>query len=288
MDLSSLREVGWRERARRVGLWGRAWLDALRLRGRFAEVRAFCFFVGWPRSGHSIVGALLNAHPDAVISHELHALEQVRRGRGRDHLYASILLRDRWFQRRSWRSEGYDYAVPGQWQGRFARLQVIGDKNGGASSRLLGRQPGLLAELRARVGVPLRLIQVTRNPWDTVATISRKHDLSLDQAQRWFASMARDQLLLERYLRPGELHRLGHAALLEAPDAELRRLADFLGLAPRPDWLAACAAKLFRKPRPRRKAVCWGRRELAALERELAHSPCLRPWLGKGPAPGRG
>ena len=52
---------------------------ARRHRDDFAAVRTFLLFVGHPRSGHSLVGSLLDAHPDVVVSHELDALEVRRR-----------------------------------------------------------------------------------------------------------------------------------------------------------------------------------------------------------------
>ena len=33
-------------------------------------VKKFFFFLGWPRSGHSIVASLLNAHPNIVVSNQ--------------------------------------------------------------------------------------------------------------------------------------------------------------------------------------------------------------------------
>jgi len=38
--------------------------DARRYRRHFDAVRTFCLFIGYPRSGHSLVGSLLDAHPD--------------------------------------------------------------------------------------------------------------------------------------------------------------------------------------------------------------------------------
>lgn len=34
------------------------------------NVRVFFVFLGYPRSGHTILGALMNAHPNIVISHQ--------------------------------------------------------------------------------------------------------------------------------------------------------------------------------------------------------------------------
>ena len=55
-------------------------LDGFRLRHDFDDVRGFVIFVGQPRTGHSLVGALLDAHPNALIAHELDALKYVAAG----------------------------------------------------------------------------------------------------------------------------------------------------------------------------------------------------------------
>src|SRR3954469_10212957 len=96
----------------------------------FERVERFCLFVGYPRSGHSVVGAMLNAHRDAVISHELNAPTLVLDGCGRDELYSRILARPYWFDLRG-NTSNYAYQVPRQWQGRFETLRIVGDKRGG-------------------------------------------------------------------------------------------------------------------------------------------------------------
>ena len=48
----------------------------------FETIQLYCMFVGYPRSGHSLVGTLLDAHPDIVIAHELDALRHIRAGCG--------------------------------------------------------------------------------------------------------------------------------------------------------------------------------------------------------------
>ena len=58
-----------------------------------AAVERFLLFVGYPRSGHSIVGALLNAHRDAVVAHELDAPPLIVGGCSRDELFSRILAR---------------------------------------------------------------------------------------------------------------------------------------------------------------------------------------------------
>ena len=46
----------------------------------FSQVQACCLFIGYARSGHSLVGSFLNAHRHAVIAHELNLLWYARLG----------------------------------------------------------------------------------------------------------------------------------------------------------------------------------------------------------------
>src|SRR5215207_7292340 len=94
-------------------------------------------FIGYPRSGHSLVGALLDAHPNAIIAHELNALECVEKGVDKGCIFQLVLENSRKFAKSGRRWEGYSYKVSNQWQGRFERLLVIGDKKGGGSTRIL-------------------------------------------------------------------------------------------------------------------------------------------------------
>ena len=40
-------------------------------------------FIGYPRSGHSLIGSLLDVHPNAIVAHELDALKFVGAGFGK-------------------------------------------------------------------------------------------------------------------------------------------------------------------------------------------------------------
>jgi hypothetical protein len=138
------------------GRWGRFDLATQRLQasrlGQMArsateDVSVYCTFLGPGRSGHSLVGSLLTAHPAMVIAHELNALRYLQAGFNRDQIFGLILDRDAVFTQRGRRWGDYSYVVPGQWQGRFDRLRVIGDKKGYQSTLQLARNPKLLNRL---------------------------------------------------------------------------------------------------------------------------------------------
>jgi hypothetical protein len=129
LDLEIKRPLAYRVIERGLARWMR-W----RHHDSFRQIESFCLFVGYPRSGHSLVGALLDAHPDAVLAHELIAHQHVLNGCSRDALYGRILARSFWFHWRGHRGV-YSYRVPAGWQGRWRQLRLIGDKRGGPEPR---------------------------------------------------------------------------------------------------------------------------------------------------------
>ena len=62
------------ELARIKGTWPRRIYRRGRRAVGLGQVRSFCLFIGYPRSGHSLVGSLLDAHPDIAIAHEVNVL----------------------------------------------------------------------------------------------------------------------------------------------------------------------------------------------------------------------
>ncbi|MEW6269625.1 MAG: sulfotransferase [Thermodesulfobacteriota bacterium] len=250
-----------------------AWLARSRA-ADFAAVERFLLFVGYPRSGHSLIGAALNAHRDAVVAHELDAPPLILAGCSRDELYARLLARAQWFHLRGDRSN-YSYRVPGAWQGRFSRLRVIGDKRGGSVTRCLARQPDFLERVRALTGVPLRLIHVVRNPFDNIAAIALWERRTLADAAGYYFELCATTARLPELCRAGELVTVRHEQFLADPSASLVRLCSFLGLEPEPAWLEQCRAIVFAHPTHTRTRVEWAPALVREVERRAAAFPHL-------------
>jgi hypothetical protein len=233
------------------GLAAATWLRARRLHPDFASVRSFLLFVGHPRSGHSLVGALLDAHPNAVVAHELDVLRYVEAGFGRDQLFTLLVRHQHGRVTGGLRSgSGYSYEVPNQWQGRYERLEVIGDKKGGRSTVRLAARPELLARLQTTVDVPVKVVQVVRNPYDNIATMHRRgHRRPLaEHAATYFRLAATVRSLRER-IDDDHFHQLRLEDMIDDPAATLRLLTQFLGVDPSQDYLTACSGIVFRTER---------------------------------------
>jgi hypothetical protein len=253
-------------------LWS-AWAQR-RYRDAFEDVRAFCLFVGYPRSGHSLVGALLNAHRNAVISHELNAPQLILSGCTRNALYSRILARASWFNLRG-NTSTYPYQVPNQWQGRFEALRVIGDKRGGAVTRCVAANPDFLPRLRSLVGVPLRLLHVVRNPFDNISAISIRHQLSLAESIDYYFLHCRTTAMLGTLCPPGEVLTVRHEEMVRDPRTVLSSLCAFLALEPEPEYLEACCGVVFHRPSYTRRKVTWPRPLVQDVDRRARTYPFL-------------
>jgi len=240
----------------------------------FESIERFCLFVGYPRSGHSLIGALLNAHPNIVISHELDVVGLVNQGYRRNQLYSAVIDRDHWWSTRGLKWEGWSYGVEGQWQGRYETLRVIGDKAGGLTSRQVFHEPGVLTRLADVVEVPVTLIHHIRNPFDTIATMARKGQPGVDTVagaiDRFFTEHVPGVEIACEWAGDRTVH-LYHEDFVARPEHHLRMTCDRLGVDADADtkYVDACADLVHPEPMKSRSRVDWSPREIERVVREI-------------------
>jgi hypothetical protein len=250
-------------------------VKARHYRADLASVRAFLLFVGHPRSGHSLVGSLLDAHPAMVVSHELDVLKYVGLGYRRDQVLTLVLEHARANAEAGRKSWGYSYAVAGQWQGRWQRLEVMGDKRGRMTTDRLAARPELLDDLARTLRVPVKVVQVVRNPYDNVATMYARGSATLpDQVARYRELCETVDRIAAGPAGDG-FHRLYHEDLVADTPAMLAALCGFLGVAAPDDYLAACDGVVFPSPRRTRDSAPWTPEDRAALDAVVAETGWL-------------
>jgi hypothetical protein len=238
----------------------------------FDAVEACCTFVGYPRSGHTLVGALLDAHRHTVIGFEQAALLHVRAGFDRDRLYQMLLDSATRGGPSRWVSGPYHYHVPGQWQGRFDCLRIIGDKQAEGATLRLRAAPRLLTRLQRLVRQP-RFVHVVRNPFDNITTIAIRaaHGGSPDldsAADRYFRLSDTVRWITTR-TDPGQVLTIRHEDFVHDPRRELAVLCAWLGLDSPPDYLDDCAAIVRDRPNPSRLRVPWSRERIESVQRRI-------------------
>jgi len=260
--------------------WGNYWLSqftAKKQKHHFQKGETYCMFIGHGRSGHTACGAVLNAHPEIVIGHELDALSYLERGISRDQLFALILKKDRWFTRQKYQWHGYNYEVPNQWQGRFRQLKVIGDRKAGLTTLRLQASPHLLPRLRQTVGVPLRTVHLLRNPFDILSTLVRQsgHPLNEQIIDSHFEITATNARLLAE-CPPAEIMTIRHEDIISCPKERLRSLVNFLGPEADDQYLTDCASILHETPSKSRQKINWPAPLIKKVHTEIAKYPFLQ------------
>ena len=225
----------------------------------YHEIERYTMFIGYPRSGHTLVGSLLDAHPDIVISHELDALRYLRAGFGRERIFSLILEKDKVFTGKGRQWTGYDYEVENQWQGKYRKLRVIGDKKGGGSSRHLQAKPGIIKKLKKEMQLPIRLIHIVRHPLDNIATHNRKWSVrpTLQEAIDSYFRRVEANAKLQREVNPSEWIELTHEEFVDQPKESLKKLILFLDVEPDEDYLDTAAKKVFKSTTNSRNKIDW-------------------------------
>jgi hypothetical protein len=250
----------------------------------FDELRTFCCFIGHGRSGGTLVGALLNAHPNIVMSNELNALRRLGTGLTAQQLYRVIyLVSQRQVRRGSMGGGGYSYEVPGQWQGKHRQLTVIGDRKAGATAYEVAQNPRLLETLDRKVRLDKKFIHVIRNPFDTITTTYEKTlPLPGEDANGHLAREIHNYFgrcsavrLIEQKFGAGTLHYLHHERLIADPIGQLRNVCAFLGVEPLQDYLQDCAAILKKSPHQSRKSLQWPEHQVEAVGQGMKDFPWL-------------
>ena len=177
---------------------------------------------------------------------------------------------------------GYSYAVPGQRQGDFESLEVIGDKSKSAQDvAWLTSNPALLDNLAQVTKARIRMIHVIRNPYDTIATRSTRRGLSLKKITReYFSHFDRLQGLISRIesIDSFDVERvpMHFEDFLEDPELHLSGVCGSLGVEAGSDYLRDCGRIVKRNPHNSRFEVDWDKGLIGEIKQKIEDISFLR------------
>ena len=254
------RKEHWRFVQSLVGGWGH-WRT-------FRNLETFCSFIGYPRSGHTLIGSLLDAHPQVAIADELDALRFIQAGFGRRQVFYLMMRNARNFAADGRERTGYVYQVPRQWQGRCENLRVIGDKFGGVTEMRLRFYPELLESLAGRLQLKIKFVHVVRNPYDIISTLHLRQDHTLEGAAARFFVLCEAVAWIKNKM-PEQVIDVRHEDFLREPKSMLARLCAFVDIDASEEYLDACSSIVFRSPHQSRKDIAWPDDLLGAIAEDM-------------------
>ena len=270
------------------------------------RVKTFVFFVGHARSGHSIVGSLMDGHPHMVISHEFDLFTKLSDGSlvpNKSAIFNGLWRNTRralsGFRAKSTDGKGYTLFVDGLYQGRYIdHIDVIGDKKGDVTTYLLLTKPNkwsnALNVLRS-LNVTLKVIHVIRNPYDNIATAL----MYLKYKDTNFGDIKKKKLIYEfdsgtiksringhfSYHRAIEratktynldLIQIHGKELILDPTGTLLKLCNYLGITCSNNYLEICSNKLYKNESRTRHMIKWTDEYLSMIQQNIEKHSSLK------------
>lgn len=259
----------------------------------YGHVHSILFFIGYPRSRHSLLGSLLDAHPHMVVSDEAMAFPRWIGGlqtwlNGSIYAFYDTLFgasqsavahgrRSRVFEGRVVNvTSPYSYYVPNQWQGQYDQyIKVIGDKSGAFTAGAMRKDKAVDAVrlLEKAAGAKVKFVHVVRNPFDNIATMVlqdarvKKREVGKHQTKvkasyildesisRYFGWAAGCNKARQAF--PGSVIDIPSLEIVKNPADTLRKICKFLSISCSERYIQDCAATVDPVPSMTRDLIDW-------------------------------
>ncbi|XP_064384169.1 uncharacterized protein LOC135333192 [Halichondria panicea] len=249
------------------------------------NVQQFVFFVGYARSGHSILASILDAHPNVVISHEYSLFHQWDddpiNHTDKSWLFSTLYDSssnsvEEGLRRKESSKKGYSLAVPGWWQGKFdGIIDVIGDKSGGMTAQVYRKSKEhfkyLYQQLKNTIQMPIKVFHVVRNPYDNIATmiLYNTHQKSKVNETHQFDDVDKLRQQITAYFNqvrsvikminevPLDVIEVHNTDMISNPKGVMRTVCEALQIRCSQEYLHMCAKTVFVSESKSRHLVKW-------------------------------
>jgi hypothetical protein len=238
------------------------------------DLATFCIFIGHTKSGGSLIGSLLDAHPNTMLADEEDVLNYVSYGFTLDQICHILIKGSRREAKKgritARRLKAYSLQVPGQWQGRYNKLQVIGASKAGPSTHRLGARPDLLDHLRRTVTkADVRIIHIIRNPYDPISLMMMRSGRGQKNAIEHYFAYCKTLASIRAQTKSDDLLPIRYEDLISEPRKTLTTICEFLNLPATDEYLTACIRILSPQPQRSRHEVKWSAENLALVQQQI-------------------
>lgn len=211
-------------------------------------------FMGFPRSGHTLTAAILNANPNVMCSNQLHLYKDNSIDIDRVKSYSQVMG--------TWKSTTQIPHVPKK------EITVVGDKTGHRTVEFLGRNPQKLGIFKNLVKVPIKWIHVVRNPFDNLTTWARlEYDVKMREDKIPTTQTKELDTVIEEYAKLNEtIYKLrksedvltvNHEYVITRMHNTLEEICNFLEISFDPEWRDNVRNTVWNKPRITRRQIYW-------------------------------
>ena len=238
---------------------------------QITKVESIIMFVGHAHSGHSLIGSLLDAHPDIAISNHVNIPNLLlKHNLAKNEIYKILLYISMQNKKPlSWKNTEYSYKQDKSFQGKTQNPIILGDKQGGASTRILMNNPLLLNKLLGVFSDKLKVIFVHRNVFDNIAAFSyyMEEELSQKHIDRYFKNLE-EVYKIKESINKRNWFSLCHEKFISSPVEHLAKLYKFLEI--KPDCNVENLTKLVnKKPKTRKENINWTKDQINHINNRI-------------------
>ena len=263
-------------------------------------VENFVFFVGYKRSGNSMIGSVMDSHPNMIIAHEYFVFRKCKlalRGgsnvfTNKSSLFDKLYKKSYYSAKCGWRSDkntkkGYNFNFNSTWQSAFSQLKVIGDKAGGSVSREMQHNGEIcLHQMIASLHLTIIAIHVVRNPYDMIATeiahLNDKRKNSTFRKKRNFSAVmqmtvARNIFMLANSVVKVKTHvpvvEMHIEDFIQDPSRIIMKLCHSLGVDCPQEYVDRVTAKAYKNVSRSRDLISWSPSSLTFIDQQMTKYP---------------
>jgi len=241
-------------------------------------MKYFLSFMGYPRSGHTLVAAILNANPNVICSNQLNIFSSDKVDLNYIMSYST--------NPSTWKDTTQIVHVPKQ------EITVIGDKTGHRTVTLLEDNPKRLGIIKSQVKVPIKWIHVVRNPYDNLATWvilnyknKSKNGQKISIKQELNEVIQKYSLLnqtIDKLRKSEDVLTINHEYVITRMHDTLERMANFLEISFDPIWRDNVRSTVWKRPRITRNKVKWTNEQKKTVEKIIRQYPWLNGYVYGG------
>jgi len=233
-----------------------------------ATTNSYVMFLGHAHSGHSLIGAILDAHQNIAISNELNIPKLILDHDLSKHEIFKLTLYFSSLTKR-WEGEtntGYKYKIQNGHQGATKTPVILGDKKGGGSTRIIRNHEVVFEKMYNKLTQRLKIIHVIRNPMDNIAAFAHYwgENLGMNQVERYYENMETVLKIKNEY--PNIFHTVYHSEFIESPKSQLKKVFKFLNIKPEEKFLESCISIVRPSENSRSKQLMWPESLLEAIK----------------------
>ena len=280
-------------------------------RANWDTIESVVLFIGTPRAGASMFGALLDAHPHMCVANEYNVLgcyvDATRRGPTRSDMLADILWSSRLQSRKGragYNGAGgeYKYEVPGQFQGRHKPpLNIVGAAKAGVTLLILHSQFDVLMRVQDALSVPIKFVHIVRNPFDLLSTlhksVKRRGETRITthidseflnllednaKALSWHKDCGCLIPMINETLGADSVLTVYQEDIVREPETYLHQTAEFLSLPQDDAWASDSAKIVWNNPHKSRDHLPWKHEAVEKVCKLISECGHLNRYYGEG------